>query len=517
LPGAENLAAASGEKREPLAIDSGVIDHVQNSTVTIEFSCDCSKPAYRLPHVWERIVGSGHALLALRADWQRDLLQCRRDLGFEYVRFHSILCDDLGTLTDQNHQLLYSFHNADQIFDFLVANKMKPFVELSFMPLALSSGDTIVFHYKANVTPPRDYGAWATLIAKLVGHWSERYGKEEVRSWFFEVWNEPNLPAFWTGSQADYFHLYRVTADAIKGIDSEFKIGGPASANNAWAPEFIEFCNANRVARDFISTHHYPTDAFGKPGDDTLTELSESRIGVLRDDLVKLRKQAGRSPVYYTEWSTSSNARDALHDESYAAAYVTHTNMGLGELIEGYSYWTFSDIFEENYFPSIPFHGGFGLMNIHGVPKPSYRAFELLHRLGEDGFDVVGAHETVSAWVVGGPNVTTVLLTNLALPRHRIERCTVRIGLTGLRDFASVAGASIDDRNANAKAAWRDLGAPDYPSPTQIKSLIEASRLVWRDMKVDLHAGIASVTVSVAPQSVTAIEFVHGERAEPFG
>jgi xylan 1,4-beta-xylosidase len=241
--------------------------------MTIDFSSDCSKPSYRLPHVWERIVGSGHALLALRADWQRDILQCKSDLGFEYVRFHGILCDDLGTLTDQNDQLLYSFHNADQIFDFLVANKMKPFVELSFMPLALSSGDRIVFHYKANVTPPRDYGAWATLIAKLVGHWSDRYGKQEVRSWFFEVWNEPNLPAFWTGSQADYFHLYRVTADAIKAIDSDFRVGGPASADNAWVSEFIEFCNANRVARDFISTHHYPTDAFGKPGDDTLTEF----------------------------------------------------------------------------------------------------------------------------------------------------------------------------------------------------------------------------------------------------
>jgi xylan 1,4-beta-xylosidase len=191
--------------------------------------------------------------------------------------------------------------------------------------------------------------------------------------------------------------------------------------------------------------------------------------------------------------------------------------MGLGGLVQGYSYWTFSDIFEENYFPSIPFHGGFGLMNIHGVPKPSYRAFELLHRLGEDGFDVVGAHETVSVWVVAGTNVTTVLLINLALPRHQIEKCAVRIRLTNLREFISVASASIDACNANAKAAWRDLGAPDYPSPAEVESLIEASRLVWRDIEVDWRGAIANAIISLAPQSVSAIEFIHGQRAGPSG
>ena len=103
---------------------------------------------------------------------------------------------------------------------------MRPFVELSFMPTALASGAKTVFHYRGNVTPPRDYKQWSTLIRTLVAHWVGRYGVQEVSEWFFEVWNEPNLKAFWTGTQKDYFKLYRVTADAIKTVDSHSRSAG---------------------------------------------------------------------------------------------------------------------------------------------------------------------------------------------------------------------------------------------------------------------------------------------------
>src|SRR4029079_17390887 len=131
--------------------------------------------------------------------------------------------DDMGTLIIQNDQLLYSFYNSDQVIDFILSIGMKPFIELSFMPSALASGRQTVFHYRSNVTPPKDYRQWAELIHKLVTHWVQRYSLEEVRTWFFEVWNEPNLRAFWTGTQDDYFNLYRHTVDVIKRIDNSLK------------------------------------------------------------------------------------------------------------------------------------------------------------------------------------------------------------------------------------------------------------------------------------------------------
>ena len=170
-------------------------------------------------------MGSGHAPFALRADWQAQMRRCHQELGFQYVRFHALLSDEMGTLLCEENQLLYLFFNADQIVDFLLSIGMKPFVELSFMPETLASGATTVFSYRGNVTPPKDYDQWATLIQKLVTHWVSRYGAAEVRTWFFEVWNEPNLQAFWTGGQDGYFRLYRCTAAAIKGVDSSIKVG----------------------------------------------------------------------------------------------------------------------------------------------------------------------------------------------------------------------------------------------------------------------------------------------------
>jgi xylan 1,4-beta-xylosidase len=291
------------------------------------FSCDFTGPASSLPHFWEHTIGSDHAPMALRADWQEQMRRAHEELGFAHVRFHGLLCDDVGTLVAEGDTLFYSFFNADQIFDFLLSIGMRPFVELSFMPGTLASGDKTVFHYRANVTPPRDYAHWATLIRKLIAHWVERYGLAEVREWFFEVWNEPNLRVFGSGRQRDYFKLYRYTAEAIKSVDSALKVGGPATAANAWIGDFIGFCARSQLPADFITTHHYPNDTFGRPGDDTEAQLSKSRRSALRDQTREVRRQAGDRPVYYTEWGTSSNPRDPMHDEPYAAAFITKTIM----------------------------------------------------------------------------------------------------------------------------------------------------------------------------------------------
>jgi len=183
-------------------------------------------------HYWEHTVGSGHATLALRSDWQKQLSRCHKELGFRHVRFHALLCDDVGTLVREEDKLIYSFFNTDQIFDFLLGAGIRPFVELSFMPEALASGSATVFHYRGNITPPRDYNEWTALISKLAAHWVDRYGAPEVRQWFFEIWNEPNLKAFWTGSREDYFKFYKVTARAIKRVDDGLQVGGPATADN---------------------------------------------------------------------------------------------------------------------------------------------------------------------------------------------------------------------------------------------------------------------------------------------
>jgi xylan 1,4-beta-xylosidase len=373
------------------------------------------------------------------------------------------------------------------------------------MPRALASGNKTVFNYNANVTPPRDYRQWATLIQKLVSHWVERYGAAEVRKWFFEVWNEPNLKTFWTGTQSDYFKLYRYTAEAIKRVDASLLVGGPATAKSEWIEEFVHFCERNKLPADFISTHHYPTDAFGSPDDDTEAQLFKSQRGIMREVAQDTRRRARGRPVYYTEWNSSSNPRDPLHDESYAAAFVVATILEARGLAEGYSFWTFSDIFEENYFPSVPFHGGFGLLNLHGIPKPTYRAFELLHNIGTEHLLVDGLHETVDCSVIRKDSTVTVLLTNHTTPGRSIETEKLEIRLNNVPEPREVHIQRIDEKHANPKLLWQDMGQPDYLTEREVEQLEEASRVIKEKQRFKYEAGSLFLKPDLPPHAVAAI------------
>ncbi|HET6892914.1 MAG TPA: glycosyl hydrolase [Pyrinomonadaceae bacterium] len=480
---------------------------------SIDFFCDVAEPTTPLPHFWEHTVGSDHAPVALRADWQEQLRRSHKDVGFQYVRFHGLLSDDMGTVVREKNRLLYSFFNADKVFDFLLSIGMKPFVELSFMPTALASGNKTVFNYKANVTPPRDYKQWAKLIEKLVSHWVQRYGIAEVREWFFEVWNEPNLKSFWTGMQRDYFKLYRYTAEAIKTVDALLRVGGPATAKSQWIGEFVDFCERKKVDADFITTHYYPTDGF-ESDQDTEVQLFKSQRGIMREVAQDTRRQARGKPVYYTEWNSSSNSRDPLHDESYAAAFAVATIMEARSLVEGYSFWTFSDIFEENYFSSVPFHGGFGLLNLHGIPKPTYRAFELLHNIGTKQSLVDGLHETVDCSVIRSDSALTILLTNHTTPGHSIETEDCEIRLHNAPEPAETHIQRIDDEHANPKRLWEEMGQPEYLTEKEVEQLEEASRVVKERQRFKYEDGALFLKVDLPPHAVAAvtIAFSQGEK-----
>ena len=478
---------------------------------SIDFFCNLAEPSTPLPHFWEHTVGSDHAPVALRADWQQQLQRCHKELGFQYVRFHGLLSDDMGTLVREKNRLLYSFFNADKVFDFLLSIGMKPFVELSFMPTALASGKKTVFSYKGNVTPPRDYRQWATLIQKLVSHWVERYGLSEVREWFFEVWNEPNLRSFWTGTQRDYFKLYRYTAEAIKQVDSSLRVGGPASAKSEWIEDFVEFCERNKVPADFITTHYYPTDGF-ESDEDTEVQLFKSQRGIMREVAQNTRPRAHGRPVYYTEWNSSSNSRDPLHDESYAAAFAVATIMEARGLVEGYSFWTFSDIFEENYFPSVPFHGGFGLLNLQGIPKPTYRAFELLHEIGTEQFLVDGLHETADCSVIGKDSALTLLLTNHTTPGHSIETEQIEIMLNNVPEPNEAFIQRIDDEHANPKALWVEMGQPEYLTEPEVERLETASQVVKEKQRFKYEEGKLVLKTDLPPHAVAAITIAFDKR-----
>ncbi len=364
----------------------GQNNNAENRIIKVDYN----KSAGKMSTMFKECVGAGRANEGLRADWQQQLTMVKKECDFKYIRMHGLLTDDMGVYKeDSKGNPEYNYQYIDALYDFLLSIKMKPFVELGFMPSALASGNQTIFWWRGNVTPPKDYKKWEDLIRNLTTHFTERYGADEVKTWYFEVWNEPNLtPGFWTGTQEEYFKLYDYTAKAIKSVNPVYKVGGPATAGAAWVPETIDFCNKNNVPLDFISTHTYGVkqgflDEFGTSG--TVLNKEESSIS---GDVINSRKQISSSAkpnleLHYTEWSSSYTPADPIHDSYHSAAYILQKLKQVGNAPNSMSYWVFTDIFEEAGPRFTPFHGGFGLLNTQGIKKPAYFSYYLLNKLGE--------------------------------------------------------------------------------------------------------------------------------------
>ena len=356
--------------------------------------------------MFKECIGAGRANEGLRADWQQQLAYVKKKCGFKYIRMHGLLTDDMGVYKeDKKGNPEYNFQYIDVLYDFILSIGMKPFVELGFMPEALASGRQTIFWWRGNVTPPKNYKKWEELIRNLTLHFTERYGADEVKTWYFEVWNEPNLNGFWAGTQEEYFKLYRYSVNAVKSVNREYRVGGPATAGAAWEVEMIDFCNKNNLPLDFISTHSYGVkqgylDEFGNSG----TILDKSPMSVCGDVLNSRKEIAGSSmpnlELHYTEWSSSYTPADPIHDSYHEAAYILEKLKLVGTAANSMSYWVFTDIFEEPGPRFTPFHGGFGLLNYQAINKPAFYSYEFMNNLGSTEL----MNEDPSSWACKDEN-----------------------------------------------------------------------------------------------------------------
>jgi xylan 1,4-beta-xylosidase len=329
-------------------------------------------------------IGSDYPGTLIRADSQEQLKVAVDELGFRYIRFHAIFHDVLGTVRIENGNTAYDWNKIDELYDDLLARHIKPFVELGFTPKALATSENSIFYWHGNTSHPTLDG-WHDLVDAFTRHIESRYGKEEVRTWYFEVWNEPNLSGFWEGAdQKAYFELYDLTAKTIKSIDPLLRVGGPSTAGAAWVPGFLAHVKQSGAGIDFVTTHTYGVqggflDENGK--DDTKLDPSQDAIV---GDVRHVREQISASafpdlPLYFSEWSTSYTPRDSVHDSYISAPYILTKLKGCEGLVQGMSYWTYSDLFEEPGPPTAPFQGGFGLLNPEGIRKPAFFAYKYLN------------------------------------------------------------------------------------------------------------------------------------------
>ncbi len=453
--------------------------HAQSTSQTL--TIDANAPAHPFPHFWEQFFGSGRANLALREGYRQDMRAVHDAVGMRYVRFHAIFHDENGVYDeDEKGQPIFNFSYVDQIYDGILAQGVRPFVEISFMPKKLAAREAIhPFWYKQNVAPPKDYAKWDLLIHKFAQHLIDRYGIEEVASWYFEVWNEPNID-FWAGEpkQSTYFELYDHTARALKAVNPRLRVGGPATAAAHWVPEFIAHVSAEHVPIDFVSTHGYADDTvedmFGTHEEIPMPERICRAVGKVHGEIAASAEP--NLPLFWTEWNVPSYGDSNARDNWYVGPALAHDIDLCDGLVSQMSYWTFDDVFEENGVYHEPFTGGFGLITADQIKKPSFYDFSLLHTLGDERIQNPAKNLLVTRRKDGTLVVAAWNLVDMdKLAQGKSQSLTLIFA--GVPKNARASIQRVDESHGNPLPLYRSLGSPVSPTQVQIVELNKASAL----------------------------------------
>lgn len=475
-------------------------------TITV----DTTAQGQPFPHFWEKMFGSGRANLVMRAQYQKDLTKVKKVTDFKYVRFHGILDDENGVYSvGPDGQPEYNWTDVDHIYDALLAHGIKPYVEISFMPKALAAKPIQqAFWYHPYVSPPSSYAKWDALIEAFARHLIQRYGIDQVSTWYFEVWNEPNI-GFWGGvpKQATYFQLYDNTARALKAVSPRLRVGGPATAQAAWVGDLIAHTTKDHVPLDFVSTHAY--------GDDSAKDIFHDNRKIAPHQMVcaavdKVHEEILHSsrphiPLIWSEFNASYANHQDITDSIYMGPWLANTIRECDGKVQMMSYWSFSDVFEEDGVKKTPFYGGFGLVAENGIPKPAYDAFALLHKLGTVRLPARANDVLVTRRADG---VLVIAAWNLVEPGTTGPDKTIHFDLNGLGANAVARIHRVDAHHGDTLAAWKAMGSPKYPTLEQIAKLKKASK-VGPPQVVEVHGGQLSVTVPPMGLAVMTVRETH--------
>ncbi len=455
-------------------------------------------------HTWEEVINVDQYRWLVRHDMLEQLSLLQRELGAQHVRAVGMFDDELRVLcpgpdtvgqpeprpTRTNWQVI------DYVWDELLARGLSPMFTTSFIPSRLASGPTTVFTTQGRTSPPRDYREWTALVSESVRHAVDHYGIEVVRGWYFEVWNEPNLQGwFWGADQAEFFKLWDATWRAIKEVDSRLRIGGPSTARAEWLEDFVTHTRRSGCPADYLALHIYNNDneavalaPFAGPQEDKAGTSPNLAAGVIRGARQLADRIGFTGEIHFNEWGRSWRAVEPDRESASEAAFIVRTMAEVSQEADQFAYWCVSDIYDQVGYGRETFHGNYGLLNLHGLRKPSYHAFHLLHQLGTqrvavggEGLDsfhgaiaTPGEHEAqvlVYAYRHEPQSVPSPLQVDVLLPDNAVGAPTLY---------------RVDSRENNVLTRWRDLGSPAYLQARERMALAAVDALRASDARVDV-------------------------------
>ena len=525
--------------------------------VTVQI--DATRPVAPLPPIW-RFFGADEPNYATHPEGEKLLMELGSlRPGQVYFRAHNLMTTGDGTpdfkwgstniYTEKDGKPVYDFTLIDHIIDTYLARGIHPYLELGFMPDALTSAPSGVPYrrpWKPGVAykgitagwsyPPRDYGRWAELVYQWTRHNVERYGRAEVERWYFEVWNEPNLDFYWLGTPEDFYRLHDYAVDAVRRALPSARVGGPdvAGAGGTFMDGFLRHVTSGTnyatgkvgTPTDFLSFHAkgQPAVVDGPPAG----PRGHVRMGISNQlktvdeafaKIAAIPELAGK-PIVIGENDPEGCAacpgpQNAYRNGTMYSSYTAATYARLWELarrrhvnLEGALTWAFT-------FVGQPWFAGYRQLATHGVDLPVLNVFRLLARLGPEQVEAASSgeiplDEILPNGVRGTPDVG-VLATragngrvDILLWHYRDDDVSgpsadIHVVLSGLAHGGRYQAHAwrVDLDNGDAFTAWQTMGSPGKPDEQQTATLIRASHMSAQSVPLGPVAAEGTVTVDL--------------------
>ncbi len=537
--------------------------------IPVQVTVDAAQGAGTLPPIW-RFFGADEPNYATMKDGRKLVgeLGALRP-GDVFFRAHNLMTTGDGTpafkwgstnlyTEDAAGRPVYDWTGVDRIVDTYLARGVRPYLQIGFMPQALSSapaGTPYQHRWRPGfgadalaggwTFPPKDEARWAEAVFQWTRHNVERYGRAEVERWWFEVWNEPNLPIYWTGSREAFFRLHDLGVDAIRRALPTARVGGAevAGPDADYLKAFLDHVSGGRNAAtggigaptDFVSFHAkgQPEVADGHVRMGIATQLQHVDQGFA---VVAASPALAHVPVVIGEndpegCAACPGAQNGYRNGTMYSSYTAEAYDRVWELaaargvdLQGALTWAFT--FEDQ-----PYFAGYRQLATNGIDLPVLNVFRLFARLGPQRLAATSDHQLPLArieaeGVRGAPDIGALATRQ---PDGRVEVLVwhyhdddvsgpdahIRLAVSGLGTGDRMLHRwQVDRDHANAYAAWRAMGAPQSPNEAQYAALVAASTLSPASPPRALHvrAGRALTTFDLPRQGVALVELVPAQR-----
>lgn len=486
---------------------------------------------------WKNLITIGKAKEGLIDIVQKQIIEVQKNIGFKYIRFHGIFDDEMMVYHEnEDGSVEFNFNYVDRLLDFFKSVNLKPFIELSFMPSDLAKFKTKTLFYNKSITsPPKSYKKWAFMVNALVIHCIERYGLEEVKTWYFEVWNEPDIKDFWYGSEEDYYDLYEISYKVIKEVDESLKVGGPSISSltikqTKWLERYINYCIENKCEPDFISYHTYPNEVFNMNENFTHKKglIIDENTSYLSDiiDIVKNKLQEynlNNTELHLTEWNSTISHRDLTNDTLYKGSFIFKNILENMDKMSSFGYWALSDYMEELKLDKNVFHGGLGLITNNNIKKTAYYAYELLNKLGDtlvdkgEGYYVTKDSNSYKVFLYNYCHFDKIYsmsdVSNISIRERysvfvdKVLNIELKLDNFDKNSTYNITTYSLSKKQGSSFDTWIDMGAPDNLDMDDIDYINKSSLPKKQKFTVNIEKEY-TIKEELQPHEVKVYSFV---------